>query len=160
MTVQVASLGKAPPATTHPRPHKTEVPVRASQDCPRAGEARRGVQHSTAEAMLSRTLGTRAHLILPPILLHRHHPQVVCLPRAAWVELRKNTDKKTWQLKVERALLCSSAWTPWVMPLRSPGLARLYAAAKNETNAKHEVSRTQELGGEEATENKVPVSPF
>lgn len=136
------------------------MPVRASQDCPCAGEARRGLQDTTAEPVLSRTPGTRGHLVLPPILLHQHHPQVVCLPRAAWAELRKNTDKKTWQLKVERALLCSSAWAPWVMPLRSPGLARLYAAAKNETNAKHEVSRTQELGGEEATENKVAVSPL
>lgn len=51
------------------------------------------------------------NLTLPQILLHQHHPQVVCLPRAAWAESleKTQTKKKTWQLKAERALLCSTA---------------------------------------------------
>lgn len=85
----------------------------------------------------------KASRILARIVLRQHHPRVAGLPRAAWAELGKHT--KTWQRKVGRALFRCTARAPG-MPLRSLGFLGLYSAAKNPTNAKHEVSRLGKRG--------------
>lgn len=75
---------------------------------------------------------------LPPILLHQQHPQTRCLGKSLEKHRQQNLAAKGWK--------GSALLTCWVMLLSSLGLARLCLAARKETNAKHEVCRTQCCG--------------
>jgi len=127
-----------------------------------AGEGTPALPGTTAKPGFSRTPVASADLVLPRILLHQHHPQAVCLHTPPGQSLEKHSKKKPGSRRLTGPRFVPLRQTPWVMPLRSPGLARPRSAAKTETNAKHEVSRTESCRarGEGAAGNEVPVSPL
>lgn len=104
----------------------------------------------------------KANLIPPQILPPQQHPQVVFAFHGLPGQSSEKHRHKTWQPRVERALLCSTALNSLVIPLSSPGLARLYSPAKNETNAKHKVSRTRpcSLRWGKRQQQQIPFSPL
>lgn len=49
----------------------------------RAGKVKPGLPDTTLKLIFGAILVLKANLTLPRILLHQHHPQVVCLPHAS-----------------------------------------------------------------------------
>lgn len=55
----------------------------------RRGEVNPSLQDTTSKANIQQHCGNESKSHSPQILPPQQHPQVVCLPRAAWAEFRK-----------------------------------------------------------------------